>query len=217
VTRNELLACRELWLSVSGVEFRDVVRKRRMVHVFENRPVEPDVVDRLLDVARRGPSAGFSQGSDFLVLDDPATLARFWELTEDPRFPYEPGELEAAPPVLVVALADAGRYIERYSRPDKIAFGLDRADAWPVKFWDTDTAMACMLLLLAAVDAGLGGWYFGIPHGEAEFRREFEIPDDRNVIGVVGLGHAGVEERPRGSVYSLARRPLHEMVHRNGW
>ena len=56
---------------------------------------------------------------------------------------------------------------QRYSRPDKIAFGLDRSDAWPVKFWDTDTAMACMLLLLAAVDVGLGGWYFGIPYGEA--------------------------------------------------
>jgi len=66
-------------------------------------------------------------------------------------------------------MADPYRYIERYSRPDKIAFGLDHADAWPVKFWDTDTAMACMLLLLAAVDAGLGGWY-GIPYGVAELR-----------------------------------------------
>ena len=110
-----------------------------------------------------------------------------------------------------------GRYVERYSRPDKIAFGLDHADAWPVKFWDTDTAMACMLLLLAAVDAGLGGWYFGIAYGESEVRRRFAIPDDRNVIGVVGLGYPGHDERPRGSAYSLARRPLGEMVHRNGW
>ena len=102
---------------------------------------------------------------------------------EDPRFPREPDELKAAPPVLVIALADPGRYLERYSRPDKIAFGLDRSDAWPVKFWDTDTAMACLLLLLAAVDVGLGGWYFGIPYGEAEIRRWLGIPDDRNVIG----------------------------------
>lgn len=199
------------------MEFTDVVRKRRMVHVFEDRPVDAELIDRLLDVARRGPSAGFSQGTDFLVLDDPETLARFWELVEDPRFPRENGELDVAPPVLVVALADPGRYLERYSRPDKIAFSLDRADAWPVKFWDTDTAMACMLLLLAAVDAGLGGWYFGIPYGEAELRREFGIPDDRNVIGVVGIGYAGIDERPQGSAYSLSRRPLDDMVHRNRW
>ena len=97
-------------------------------------------------------------------------------LTADPEFPREPDELDAAPPVLVILLADPGRYIERYSRPDKIAFGLDHADAWPVKFWDTDTAMAGMLLLLAAVDAGLGGWYFGIPYGETALRQEFEHP-----------------------------------------
>jgi hypothetical protein len=114
--------------------------------------------DRLLDIARRGPSAGFSQGTDFLVLDEPPALQRFWELTNDPKIPREPDELAAAPPVLIILLADPDRYIERYSRPDKIAFGLDHADAWPVKFWDTDTAMAGMLLLLAAVDAGLGGW-----------------------------------------------------------
>jgi nitroreductase len=199
------------------MEFNDVIRKRRMIHVFEARPVDPEVVDRLLDTARRGPSAGFSQGTDFLVLDDPSALARFWELTDDPRFPREPGELDGAPPVLVVALSDPGRYLERYSRPDKIAFGLDRADAWPVKFWDTDTAMACMVLLLAAVDAGLGGWYFGIPYGEKEVRREFGVPADRNVIGVVALGHPGVDESPRGSAYSLTRRPLDDMVHHNGW
>ena len=188
-----------------------------MVHAFQDRPVERDQIDRLLNIARRGPSAGFSQGTDFLVLDEPATCRRFWELTDDPAFPREPDELDAAPVVLVVLLADPDRYVERYSRPDKIAFGLDRAEAWPVKFWDTDTAMAGMLLLLAAVDAGLGGWYFGISYGQSALRGEFGVPDDRNIIGVVGLGYPGVDEQPRGSAYSLARRPLSDMVHYNRW
>lgn len=188
-----------------------------MVHVFEQRPVDPAVLDGLLDTARRGPSAGFSQGTDFLVLDSPETVSRFWELTEDPAFPLDPDDLAVAPPVLVIALSDAGRYTARYSQPDKIAFGLDRPEAWPVRFWDTDTAMACMLLLLAVVDAGLGGWYFGVGSGEAELRSGFGIPDDRSIIGVVGIGHPGVDEAPQGSAYSLSRRPLEEMVHRNGW
>jgi nitroreductase len=199
------------------MDFTEVVRARRMVHAFQARPVERDQIDRLLDVARRGPSAGFSQGTDFLVLAEPATIRRFWELTDDPAFPREPDELDAAPVVLVVLLADPGRYVERYSRPDKIAFGLDRADAWPVRFWDIDTAMAGMLLLLAAVDAGLGGWYFGISYGESALRDEFAIPDDRNIIGVIGLGHPAADERPRGSAYSLARRPLSDMVHYDRW
>jgi len=188
-----------------------------MVHVFEPRPVDPTLVDRLLDTARRGPSAGFSQGSDFVVLDEPDAVARFWELTDDPRFPRPDDEVAAGPPVLVLAFSDPDRYVARYSRPDKIAFGLDRAEAWPVKFWDTDTAMACMVLLLAAVDAGLGGWFFGVAYGEEALRRELGVPDDRQLIGVVGLGYEGVDERPRGSAYSLSRRPLDELVHRNRW
>jgi hypothetical protein len=60
-------------------------------------------------------------------------------------------------------------------------------------------------------------WYFGIPYGEVQVRRAFGVPADRNVIGVVALGHPGVDERPRGSAYSLTRRPLDDMVHHNGW
>ena len=151
------------------------------------------------------------------MLDEPTVRQRFWSFTDDPRFPREPDELDGAPPVLVILLADSSRYIERYSQPDKLAFGLDDAEAWPVKFWDTDTAMAGMLLLLASVDAGLGAWYFGIPYGETALRQELDIPTDRNIIGVIGLGYPGVDDRPSGSAYSLSRRPLHEMVHRNRW
>jgi nitroreductase len=200
------------------MEFTEVVRRRKMIHVFEQRPVDATLVDSLLDIARRAPSAGFSQGTDFLVLDEPEALARFWSATEDPRWPNDPDDIAAnAPPVLVLALADPGRYVARYSAPDKLAFGLDRAEAWPVPFWDTDTAMACMLLLLALVDAGLGGWFFGVGHGEAEVRAAFGIPDDRNLIGVVGLGYPGVDDAPKGSAHSLSRRPLADMIHRNGW
>ena len=171
----------------------------------------------MLDVARRVPSAGFSQGVDFLVLDEPAALGRFWALVEDPQFPVSRASSRLLRRCSSSALADPGRYVERYSRPDKIAFGLDRADAWPVRFWDTDTAMACMVLLLAAVDAGLGGWFFGIGYGETEGAPRVRHPDDRNIVGVVGLGYAGVDTAPRGSAYSLHRRDFDEQIHRNRW
>ena len=199
------------------MEFREAVRRRRMIHAFEQRPVDRSLLDELVDTARRGPSAGFSQGIDFVVLDEPATLARFWALTDDPAFPRDPGELDAAPPVIVLLLADADRYVARYSAPDKIAFGLDRAEAWPVRFWETDTAMAGMVLLLAAVDAGLGSWYFGIGHGAPELREELGIPTERMLVGVVGLGYAAAEQPRGGSAHSLGRRPLDEQLHHNGW
>ena len=199
------------------MEFREVVRKRRMVRRFEQRSVPRETIDRLLDTARRGPSAGFSQGSDFVVLDRPKTIARFWEITTDPRWPMEEEELAAGPTVLVLLFSDKRRYLARYSEPDKAEFGLQEEGAWPVPFWDTDTAMAGMLLLLAAVNEGLGGWYFGLDYGEAELRRELRVPDDRRLVGLIGLGFPDPEETPTGSWAVKRRRPLEEMVHRNGW
>ncbi|MCW2535565.1 MAG: Nitroreductase, partial [Modestobacter sp.] len=52
------------------MEFRDVVRARRMVRDYDpDRPVPAEVRDRLLEHAIRAPSAGFSQGWAVLVLE----------------------------------------------------------------------------------------------------------------------------------------------------
>ena len=70
------------------MEFQDVVRRRRMVRSYTDEPVDPAIVDRALANATRAPSAGFSQGWGFLVLDTPAGVRRYWEATaEDPTTP----------------------------------------------------------------------------------------------------------------------------------
>ena len=63
------------------MEFREVVRRRRMVRRYADIPVAPEVVDRMLAHARRAPSAGFTQGWAFLVLDTPEDVALFWTST----------------------------------------------------------------------------------------------------------------------------------------
>jgi len=199
------------------MEFADVVRRRRMVRRFDQRQVPLDVIDRILDRGRRAPSAGFSQGLELLVLDTPETVAEFWAITRDPEFPWEDEEIAVGPTVLVLPLPDKARYIERYSAPDKIEFGMDDETHWPVRFWDIDAAMAAMLMLLAAVDEGLGGWYFGIVHGERELLDRFGVPADLRPIGIIGLGYPAEQEEPTGSWMKRRRRPFEEQIHRNGW
>src|SRR4051794_41819230 len=61
------------------MEYAEVVRRRRMVRNYDpDRPVPPAVVDKLLGYGVHAPSAGFSQGWGFLVLDTPADIAAFW-------------------------------------------------------------------------------------------------------------------------------------------
>jgi nitroreductase len=201
------------------MDFADVVRRRRMVRRFDDRPVPAAVLDRVLDAARRGPSAGFSQGFAFLVLDTPEATARYWDLAlpraERDQFPW-PGLVTA--PAVVLPLAHPQAYVDRYAEPDKAAAGLGAsADAWPVPYWTVDTAFATMLLLLAAVDEGLGALFFGLFDREPAVRAEFGIPADLETIGVVALGWPHPDDRPSGSSTQRPRVSLADMVHRGHW
>src|ERR1700730_588143 len=197
--------------------FEEVLRRRRMVREFDQRPLERELVDRILESARHAPSAGFSQGFDFVVLDVPEAVSRFWELTDDPQFPNPDDFAATAAPVVVLPLANKAAYLERYSRQDKMAFGLMDESRWPVKFWEIDTAMAIMLILLTATDLGVGAVYFGITHGETDLLRELGVPDGCKLLGVIGLGHRAAGETVDLSRFKERRRKFEDMVHRNRW
>src|ERR1022692_629984 len=60
------------------MEFQNVVQRRRSVRRYDlTRPVPPEVIERIVGNGLRAPSAGFSQGWGFLVLDGPGDVARF--------------------------------------------------------------------------------------------------------------------------------------------
>jgi nitroreductase len=194
------------------VEFAHVLRRRRMVRRFAPSPVPEDRLRRILESALHAPSAGFAQGIELVVLEQRADLERFWELI-DPWSRKSPG----APPVIVLPFADKEAYLRRYSEPDKQGLGMDVEQGWPVPYWDLDAAMATMLMLLAAVDEGLGAWFFGIFHGEHELLEWLGAPPGCRPIGALGLGHPAQEDVRRGSATTRERRGLDEVVHRGGW
>lgn len=200
------------------MEFQDVVRRRRMIREYADIPVDPAFIDRALSNAVRAPSAGFSQGWAFLVLDQPADVARFWEVSTTP------GELPDSwlsgmqtAPVVVIPCSSKAAYLSRYAEPDKGWTDEDEA-RWPVPFWHMDAAMASLLILLTAVDEGLGACFFGIePHHDTAVRVAFGIPSDFDPVGAVTLGHRATEEGPSGSPTARKRRPLADVVHRGSW
>ena len=199
------------------MEFHEVVRRRRMVRRFLDRPLPPGALDRVLAAALRGPSAGFAQGTDLLVLEGAAT-ARYWEVTLPPgrraAFPW-PGLLVA--PALVVAVANPTAYVARYAEPDKVATGLGGGvEAWPVPYWFVDTAMAVMLVLLAAVDEGLGASFFGVFEHEPAVKEAFGVPSDRRLVGTIAIGHPDPADRPSRSA-SRPRRSTGDVIHRGRW
>ena len=184
-----------------------------MVRRFDpDAPVPDAVVERCLANAVRAPSAGFSQGWDFLVLRTPEERSAFWEATTTPGEAPDAWLLGVRDaPVLLVCLSHKDAYLDRYAEPDK---GWDdRGEArWPVPYWDVDTGMASLLVLLTAVDEGLGGLFFGVPPARhAAVREAFAIPASRSLVGVVALGHP--RPGPRSPSLRRHRRGPDEVAH----
>ncbi|MBB4908349.1 nitroreductase family protein [Actinophytocola algeriensis] len=191
------------------MEFQDVVRKRRMVRKFHaDRPVPKDVLERILHNATRGPSAGFSQGQAFLVLEG-EDLRKFWELR-----PMNNGVSTA--PLVIVPMACKNVYLDRYAEPDKGWTDRDES-RWPVPFWHIDTGMAALLILQTVVDQGLGALYFGIvPDNVAPFRELYGVPDDHEPIGAIAIGYSDEPEQS-GSPKKRGRRATDDVVHYGRW
>jgi nitroreductase len=195
------------------MEFSEVVRRRRMVRGFDERPVRRDVVERLLRTAVRAPSAGFSQGFAFVVLEGREQTGPLWDHVLDASWGRE--GLRSAP-VVVVPLANKQAYLDRYSLPDKAAYGMGEESAWPVPYWDIDAGFATMLLLLSVVDEGLDAVFVGLFRGERQALDALGVPTSYRAIGAVALGHRAAGEQSRPS-WKGGRKPFDEVVHFGRW
>jgi nitroreductase len=194
-----------------------------MVRDFTDEPVDAATIDRLVDLARRAPSAGNAQGCRFLVLDQPGSVARYWDTTlpEPRRASFRwPGLVTA--PVLIVVAVRPQAYVERYAEPDKAATGLGTGEGeWPVPYWWVDAGAAVEHLLLGAVDAGLGACLFGLFEHEAAVAESFGIGRDEphhggwRLVATIALGHPAPSAPGRSA--GRTRRSLDEVLRRNRW
>jgi nitroreductase len=207
------------------MEFDEVLRRRRMVRAYDpDRPLPPELVDKIVRHGLRAPSAGFSQGWGYLVLTEPADRELYWASTTE----GDTGEAVAdqawrgewltrmrAAPLLIVCLSNKSVYLKRYAQPDK--GWTDEAEAhWPVPYWDIDTGFAALLMHLTAVNEGLGSCFFGVPPATMPaFKDAFGVPAEFTPVGTLSVGYRAADKRSP----SLKRghRPVDEVVHHGRW
>lgn len=195
------------------MEFKDVVARRRMVRNYRPEPIDPAAIARVVEAARRGPSAGFTQGQYFIVITDEGSRRALAAIADEESYVAKGLDpwISSAPVHIAVCTSEAD-YKRRYSEPDKSPDGAEHE--WPVPYWWVDAGAALMLLLLAAVDEGLAAGFFGV-HRLEGLSSALGVPPDVIPIGVVTLGHPAPDRRSR----SLERgwRPLGEVVHDQRW
>ena len=196
------------------MEFRDVVLKRRMVRNFADKPVDPGLIERILDLTRHAPSAGFTQGQSFIIVTDPAKkkeIARTCEEDEYVNRGFAPFISRA--PVLLIPCTSEAAYHRRYQEADKV--NEDGSEIlWPVPYWFMDIGCAVMIALLAAIEEGLVSAFAG-SHDLEALRALLDIPAEVTPVGVIALGYRAPDV-PSPSL-KRGRKADTEYIHRERW
>jgi len=195
-----------------------VLAARRSCRNYKTTPIDSKILKNLIDQARRTPTAGNSQGVEFLVLNGEKEVAAYWDTTLDKdrrdNFPW-PGLLLA--PVLVIPYGIPERYLSRYQEIDKKKSGLGESiDAWPIPYWIVDAASASTALQLLVVESGMACCFFGQFEKEEKVSERFSVPRGARAIGTIAIGWAAEDDRSSISA-ARERRPLGDVLHVSEW
>jgi nitroreductase len=195
------------------MEFRDILKRRRMVRAYEPDPIPRETLERIVATVRRAPSAGFSQGQRLVVVTDRERLDRIATLFGDSTWVSEA-------PVLIAVCIREDDYHDRYTEPDKLAITGGVEIDWAVPFWYLDAGAAAMLILLAAIDEGYAAGLFGVfREALSEFREILELPEEIEVTCCITIGRAALEpgRELQSSRMTQRRRTLDELVRWQRW
>jgi nitroreductase len=171
------------------VETWDAIRARRNVRGYADRAIAAEDLDRVLEAARRTPSASNRQLWDFVACTDRAQLrelSRVWRSAGHVA-------TSAATIALVAPKVDGGR------QRDLVQY---------------DLGQATMSIMLAAADLGIGSGHSAVAD-QGLARRVLGLPDDRFCAWLVALGYPA--DRPLAPLRRPARRPFEDVVHRGRW
>src|SRR3954453_23649268 len=162
------------------------VRDRRTHKAFGSRPVEPEILKELFDLARWAPNHHLTNPWRFLVLG-PAARERLRAAAEAAK-PGSGAKLDRAPTLIVASAKQTGD--DAQDREDVLA-----------------TAVAAYIVLLGAHARGLAGYWRTVavldaPAGRAAVR----LPEDETPLGLLHLGEPRQEQRvpPKADVDEIA-------------
>jgi nitroreductase len=159
------------------------------VRSYGQRAIAPQELDRILEAARRSPSAGNQQAWDLIVCTDREQLTQLAGVG--------PAARHVAGSTATVALV-APRSDDARTR-DLVQF---------------DLGQATMSMMLAAADLGIGSAHAGVDDQDL-VRRLLGYPEDRLCALLIALGVP--VDRPLTPIQRPDRRPFNDIVHRDRW
>jgi nitroreductase len=170
------------------MDFDEVVKKRKMIRKYEqDRQVSTDIINKLIRNAHRSPSAGHTQVQEFIIVIDPITKRKLCQTS------LGQSQIENAS-VLIIVCSNTSRSVDRYRKRGTEFYSI------------IDGAFASMVMLLSAVNEGIGASFVGA-FEDNEVRKILRIPIQVRPIGIIALGYPA--EKPE----RFERIELSNLVH----
>ena len=182
------------------MELEQVIKTRRSVRKYANKPVEREKINACLEAARLAPSACNSQPWEFIVIDDPKVKADFAK--EAFSGVYKMSEWVASAPVIVAAVSDKGNFVSRMG-------GFLRR----TEFYLIDHGIACEHFVLREWDLGLGTCWIGWVNSD-KAGKFFNLPANKKIEHLIAVGYPA-EDALQGKPH--ARKPFDEIVSYNAY
>ena len=150
-------------------EFDDIIKKRKMIRLYiQDKPIPQQIVDKLITNAHRAPSAGHTQVQEFIIVQDPLIKKKLGEAALNQEQIYDA-------PLSIVVCANTSRSVNRYGKRGREFYSI------------IDGAFASMLILLTAVNEGIGACFVGAFLDE-KVSEILELPEYVKPIGIIALG-----------------------------
>ena len=145
------------------------ISTRRTIRRFQQKPIDPAVLERIVNAGRLAPSGANCQPVEFILVTEPALCRQVFATTAwagrvTPRRTPQPGQ---EPTAWVIVLLNSQR-------------GPATATA--------DAAAAIENMLLIAVEAGLGSCWIGSVERK-ELAALLDVPDHCTIDSVVAFGY----------------------------
>jgi nitroreductase len=164
----------------------EAIKKRCSVRGYQNRPVEREKADKILEAARLAPSASNRQEWRFVVVQDRDTRQRLMKAAKNQAFVGEA-------PVVIACCAKTDNHIMTCGQM-----------CYPI-----DTAIAIEHMALEAAEEGLGTCWVGAFY-EDQVKEILGIPQDIRVVELLALGYPDKPSSTRKDRLSIEEIVMHE-------
>ena len=178
---------------------------RKSVRVYEDRAIEPDVKQAILEAAIQAPSAGNMALYTILDITDPEMKAKLAVSCDNQPF-------IATAPMVLIFCADYRRWYDVFR--DHVA-EVRKPDMGDLFLAEADTLIAAQNAVVAAHSFGLGSCYIGDITENYEFHRELlNLPQYVVPAAMLCMGYPTAQQlsRPKPPRHAVA-----DLVHENGY